>query len=148
MNKKLIYIFVFLVLGLFVISACNLIKQEEVGRKVLQPKEKNGGGIEDFVTLDLRINPEGWGYISFVNPYDGYITINNRTVYRYPKVYPNGSLFYINDLRAGTRYYRNYTFDRWTGMIDDVRGFNATQRGINLIPMNRNRIITANFRRI
>ena len=144
MNKKLIYVFAVLVAGLFVVSAC----EQAVGRRVLQPKEKNGGGIEDFVTLDLRINPEGWGYISFVNPYDGYITINNRTVYRYPKVYPNGSLFYINDLMAGTRYYRNYTFDRWTGMIDDVRGFNATLRWINgRIPMNRNRIITANFRR-
>lgn len=68
MNKKLIYIFVFLVLGLFVVSACNLIKQEEVGRNV----NRNiaiADDMENIVyqnityNLSLGVNPVSTGYI-------------------------------------------------------------------------------------
>jgi len=141
MNKKLIYVFAVLVAGLFVVSAC----EQAVGRRVLQPKEKNGGGIEDFVTLDLRVNPEGSGSFYFISPYGSYETVYNRTVYRYSNVpSPNGSIYTLRELYAYPN--RNYTFDRWTGMLDDLR-INVTWGGIDSIPLNRNRIITANFRR-
>ena len=48
MNKKLIYIFVVLVVGLFVASACNIIEQDAVGRRVMN---------RNFV--DDRIIPNG-----------------------------------------------------------------------------------------
>lgn len=56
MNKKLISIFVFLVLGLFVISACSLIKQEGVGAKV---NTNIAGGVDVARGDNIIINTIG-----------------------------------------------------------------------------------------
>ena|SRR3989344_5689006 len=41
MNKKLIYVFAVLVAGLFVVSACNLINQDEVGVRITKKNNNN-----------------------------------------------------------------------------------------------------------
>ena len=74
LNKKLIYIFVFLVLGLFVISAC----EQAVGRRIYDKGNKARIGCSNFereiiayenlCIKNINASPDGYCYMYYGSP--------------------------------------------------------------------------------
>ena len=165
MNKKLVYIFVVLVAGIFLISACqqdavgarrinnrNIVDQEGAAQGAVVPNNLNQTNktvpIIRTVELTLRVNP----------PEQGEIGYGIVTAYLLPD---HSFLFSVNgksgDLNyetervrydsyvqiSGGVYYRdsNWTFSNWTG---DASG-NSSRIEIR---MDRDKTIIGNFRRV
>jgi len=147
LNKKLIYIFAVLVVGLFVVSAC----QQEVGRKinreididyeeveevneqvVLNRSDYTGGDVRNITYyLNITNNPpiHNSGYVRLFR-------VDGRQIGGLnPIPFPSNTRVILRAISTG-----NWTFSNWTG---DLTGNNAN---ITIV-MNRNKNIIANFRR-
>ena len=126
MNKKLIYIFIVLALGSFIISACSIIEQDAVG---VRARQLDRGGV------DIPYNVTNYTLTVDVEPFEsGGVRAS-----------PNWMSYKINSrvLLEAYAYNRYYEFSNWT----ENRRVIGTDNNITLI-INRNRNIVANFRRI
>ena len=127
MNKKLVYIFAVLVVGLFVVSAC----EQAVGRPAINRNLDGGADDPANITYYLNLTSSPWN--------SGYATLyetNGRQIGGVnPIPFPSNTRVILRAISQ-----RNWTFSNWSG---DLIGNNENVT----ITMNRNKNIVANFRR-
>ena len=127
MNKKLIYILVIFVAGLFVVSAC----ERAAGRPPSQRDQNR------WVTATISVNPPEFGEIIYYNN-EGRISGDKANI-RFP-INNSGYTF----LHSAVTIERNHRFSNWSGDIQDIPSFNASYLYAR-IPMDRNRYLIANI---